>query len=562
MKSPHRVSFLVAASLLTLFETSIVYGGVVRVPQDYPLIQRAVDAAAPGDTILVAPGSYAENIMIRKALYLRSAEGASRTAIVDPHRDSSWGGLETVVLWIDSATVGEVSGFTIRGNYDTNGAGILLLSDGWRVSDCAITGHHTGVSSGNSSSVIVHNRFTSNREIDIFAGKNTIVTNNTMIGGNSTYDALLLSGRAIATNNLIANCVHGVRFLSADDSVIVRNNVITMFGDIYAGFQYGLWNVGSSNIIENNIVTHCPRTGVSGSPGNFRYNDVVDNVQDYSGESWMGKGGNISADPLFCDNDSLCFLASDSPCIDGGSELVVDPDGSRSDIGLYGGPNAEAVRYAPSSFDLLPVPAQSDTIVQIIEPFHEYPSTRYHILWQTSFHRNVGSVVSYRLILARSAKTYCGNPQCTTSQLRDVLDTILTASREVTIDLSAVPNGEYFYTVEAVDQTGLFKRARSIRSFSVLRYVLTPTSHVLQQNFPNPFNARTTIRFGIPPPGGRTTLKVYNVAGQEVASAIGGYLPMGWYSLVWNAQEYPSGVYFYRLQIDNVVKNKKLILIK
>jgi hypothetical protein len=51
------------------------------------------------------------------------------------------------------------------------------------------------------------------------------------------------------------------------------------------------------------------------------------------------RNGNISTDPKFAESDSF-NLAADSPLIDKGNPLITDPDGTPSDIGIYGGPGA------------------------------------------------------------------------------------------------------------------------------------------------------------------------------------------------------------------------------
>lgn len=88
-----------------------------------------------------------------------------------------------------------------------------------------------------------------------------------------------------------------------------------------------------------------------------------------------------------------------------------------------------------------------------------------------------------------------------------------------------------------------------------------PSKNELEQNYPNPFNPVTQIRFDIP----RSTfvkLTVMNLLGQEVEILTSGQLSAGSYVADWNASEYPSGVYFYRLSAENYTDTKKMILIK
>jgi hypothetical protein len=88
----------------------------------------------------------------------------------------------------------------------------------------------------------------------------------------------------------------------------------------------------------------------------------------------------------------------------------------------------------------------------------------------------------------------------------------------------------------------------------------------LQQNYPNPFNPYTTIKFSIPYLGhGHTTsaqLKVYDVLGKEVAILINEEKPAGEYEIIFDATGLSSGIYIYRLTVDNYISAKKLILMK
>jgi hypothetical protein len=83
----------------------------------------------------------------------------------------------------------------------------------------------------------------------------------------------------------------------------------------------------------------------------------------------------------------------------------------------------------------------------------------------------------------------------------------------------------------------------------------------LNQNYPNPFNPSTTIIFTISDLR-FTTLKDYDVLGNEIATLVNEEKPAGIYEVVFNAFEYPSGIYFYRLQAGKLIQTKKMILLK
>jgi len=102
-----------------------------------------------------------------------------------------------------------------------------------------------------------------------------------------------------------------------------------------------------------------------------------------------------------------------------------------------------------------------------------------------------------------------------------------------------------------------------------------PSSFVLEQNYPNPFNPTTTVSFAISSASGGSfvTLRVYDILGQEVATLVDGMEDGGWKSVVWDASNVPSGVYFCRLtarpiptsrdgQAGTFIDTKKLLLLK
>jgi len=83
----------------------------------------------------------------------------------------------------------------------------------------------------------------------------------------------------------------------------------------------------------------------------------------------------------------------------------------------------------------------------------------------------------------------------------------------------------------------------------------------LMQNYPNPLNPSTTIRYELPKES-RVLLKVYNILGQEVATLVNEEMKPGSYKVTWDATGFPSGVYFYRLRAGEFIETKKLLLLR
>jgi hypothetical protein len=88
-----------------------------------------------------------------------------------------------------------------------------------------------------------------------------------------------------------------------------------------------------------------------------------------------------------------------------------------------------------------------------------------------------------------------------------------------------------------------------------------PASYALEQNYPNPFNPSTVIRYALPA-AGFTTIRVYNLIGQEIATLFNGMQDAGRHTLRFNAASLPSGVYFYRIESGSFRAVKKMMLVK
>ena len=89
----------------------------------------------------------------------------------------------------------------------------------------------------------------------------------------------------------------------------------------------------------------------------------------------------------------------------------------------------------------------------------------------------------------------------------------------------------------------------------------SPYTFQLFQNFPNPFNPSTTVRFSIPIEA-EVHLNVYNALGQEIAELVNNRLKEGYHEINFDATSLTSGIYFYRLETENFVDVKKMIIIK
>lgn len=112
-------------------------------------------------------------------------------------------------------------------------------------------------------------------------------------------------------------------------------------------------------------------------------------------------------------------------------------------------------------------------------------------------------------------------------------------------------NGEIYYKR---NPTGNLVGIRNIKS-------VAPKEFNLFQNYPNPFNPLTIIEFDIPRKG-FIKLTIFDVLGQEITKLVNQDMIPGNYKIDWDASNYPSGVYFYKLETSDFNQTKKMILIK
>lgn len=89
-----------------------------------------------------------------------------------------------------------------------------------------------------------------------------------------------------------------------------------------------------------------------------------------------------------------------------------------------------------------------------------------------------------------------------------------------------------------------------------------PDDFKLYNNYPNPFNPVTRIKFSVPSNSGKVNIKVYDIMGIEKAVLVNDNLNAGTYDVTFDGSSFPSGVYFYRLQTERIHLTQKMILIK
>ena len=287
------------------------------------VIQAAIDAASPGETVVVHAGTYTESITLRAEINVKGDNAGLVT--LRPPTDPG--------VLINSCTGTEFSGFTVTP----------------AVGSSATTGIQV-----NSGSPLVKNNIVSGfsrQGIAVYSGSTALVCGNQVQNNGASgngyldYGILSLSSKPLISNNLITGneCGCYIGWHESDGAQFVNNTVVGNTDD-------GLWCYQSNPVVKNNIVTG----NLEGIHASFAsatpvltYNNVWNNT--YGNYTASNTGvinigiGSLSVDPQFDSASPGNYrLALTSPCRDAGDPAAIynDLDGSRNDMGWVGGPCA------------------------------------------------------------------------------------------------------------------------------------------------------------------------------------------------------------------------------
>ncbi len=290
---------------------------MLQVPREYATLQAAVDAARSGDTVLVAPGTYRETVRLKSGIRLVGS-GAWRTFL-------DGGGQPVKLVDFSGSRDVVIAGFTFQ-NVGPGSDGCSQLGDVMRCGGewypaALFADGHTDLGEEATSALVMHNVFRTN------------------------FLAVMLyfHARAVVRNNVFVDNVHGFVANHFQDVALVENNVF--------------WNHGAEAIVSqaasldivNNVIVRS-KVGILHAhiqTGRIRCNLFFQNeahgadVHSVPPRFTLGEDGNVELDPLFEDPFAGNFLPQvgsplrDAGCFEGHG---FDLDGTRQDLGAYGGP--------------------------------------------------------------------------------------------------------------------------------------------------------------------------------------------------------------------------------
>ncbi|GJQ61532.1 MAG: hypothetical protein SCALA702_05850 [Melioribacteraceae bacterium] len=528
-------------------------------------IYKAIEIAQDGDTIMIANGRYRENFEVENELCFLGMSRDS-TIIDGKGLNSSTIIIREICTFANLRFIGKeilfgelniilestADSLTILNcRFDSSNAAIgtigSIFCDNLIFTHCAVGVDLADLSMA-SRAVIKNSDFLISElgfGISLSHYGHLIVENCLMVpisfDGLSEGISAVFSMKSLLIKNNIINSAQN-RAISTEevqDFIIIENNTFCnqwadQLNSLAAIYTYK----SNQPVITNNIFYNC-HTGIflQGTtiyPQNIDYNCFWDNdynvIGGHSGENDIIEYPMFYKDPVQGYKDDFdVHLQKYSPLIDMGDSTLFDVDGSRSDIGAYGGAGGKSYIYQ----DLAPLPPQGFSI--------SAPDSINGFLfnWDDNYEKDFMGYYLYR--------SFLWNFQPSPEYL---LDTVYENSF---VDTFVTPTLNYYYVLTAIDSAGnesgpterLHGRIVSVEDEAELE----PT-YQLNQNYPNPFNPKTIIEYQLEKES-RVFLEVLNVQGERVEVLANGIQSEGNHSVVFDGSNLASGVYIYRIQVHD-----------
>ncbi len=509
-------------------------------------IQKAINYSNFGDTIYVANGLYIEKINMKPGISLIG--GGIDSCIIDPH-DLGNSDVRTVTMESDCLLQNFcIKSFSIDSGYcveswmklnvvvknnkfDRGKVGVFPTDSKILITGNIFSNYYAGILlealSDNYNQLIEKNVFyVLTLGINLAFGTRPIIYDNifylndeyakAFTGGNSYYN--------IFANNLVVteNAKFGLE--TPNRPILINNN---MFLGKFTYLATGAWNM---NVVKNNLILNSKRGIRSESDENpiVQYNCVWNTTVPYT--NLTPDSTNISVDPMLVNEDSSDYhLQKFSPLIDAGDPSIKDKDGSRSDIGLYGGPYGESYTYQ----DLAPklprnLSAKLDSNIIVIK-------------WLKNTEADFGYYKVYRDTVA--------------DFIYDSSKAISKTSDTLFAETITGKGKTFYYKVTAFDNTNHQSPASeevSVVITEVDKPKLIANDYMLYQNYPNPFNPTTTISYRLKERG-KVKLTIYNIQGKIVTELVNKEQEGGYYEVEFNPNKIrnktASGIYVYYFSV-------------
>jgi Leucine-rich repeat (LRR) protein len=504
-------------------------------------IQTGVNAATENDTVSVAAGTYVENIKFKgKNIAVIGAD--RKTTIIDGNESGSVvtfenGENSTTVL--KNFTITNSGGFS-EGDY---GGGIFvddskpilesLIIDNNNVSSASYQGGGGGVCVINNGKAYINNLVISNtsgrESAALFANKGgDIKATNCLLVNNNNW--------AVRVGNYLVGS--GGNDVELINCTVTKNLGPAIMG---AGETWGTV-IATNSIIYNNI-------DVDGNNASYSCNeDCLDyNKFTYSLVQGGHSGiGNIDADPLFCDTLSYKYYDT-SPAVGAGENGVnMGAMGVGCDVPLA------FTWVTPSEYDAVNITKEN-------------LNTEYIVKWTTS--KDIyNDSLRYHIVGTGGNLIVSTSDTSNSPTYQELLE-------EWPAQFQMLSRMTYVYDVWATDGKDSTKITGEPRKLYINRYEYlstegegVPVEFALHENYPNPFNPTTTLRFDLPEISD-ITLTIYNMLGQKVRTFNYQNTSAGYHSITWNAtndfgEQVGAGVYLYQLQTKDFVKTRKMVLLK
>ena len=562
----------------------------------YNTIYEGITHTDEGDTVVVAGGFYLEKLEINKGIFLKGA-GAGVTT-VEAGSDTEF---EDYMIHLNTQQPCGISGFTITNKSYGFIMSVLLLNapqavvtknkivteeiwpglmvdwqdaSGGILQENYIHGGGEGLCIKNSPDLLVKN----NRFVSKDLGSAALYCENSqvkIIGNKFEVGGIVIGVRIIASstvsiqNNIFESKTFGGSGIEIKESTgdVINNTIVTN--------DEGIHSISNaSTLVMNNIVVGSQiGSGIYSQGGTVStYNDIWNQRANYNGIS-PGEG-DISANPLFADSAHSDFhLNPYSPCTDAGKPDAVynDHDGSRNDMGAFGGPMADTsgflgrkinVAFANSQIQegdtlLIPVTATNIQAINDFEMQVKFNESQLSVLtvrqgeltqaFALTENKESPGIIQVNLSSPLDVRQNSGSICELLVQVKNNSDTTTVIRLENLLFRDQIENE---YTAASVERCFNISSVKDEKTGSNI----LPEKITLQQNYPNPFNPVTTICYELPK-SSFITIKIYNMLGQEIRILYDGVKHAGAHHAIWDAKDnhgikMSSGLYFYRFSVE------------